>query len=225
MLRRPEKGLLARQWEFPSLEIEEEENNCGDDHNAKSDEHSANSRYRMNTYLRERCAISWTTDITKITDISTSNGTSSILTTVTSLSYVSLPDPIVHIFSHERHTMSIHLEDVQISDPSLISANNAANEVRWMTAEEMIEAGITTGCKKILKAVQATSNSTTSNKNRKRSSAKMKDSTDNIEIQEDIEDIEEITSTGAKDVFAMMKSASRKLKSTENRTKKVKKTS
>ncbi len=68
--------------------------------------------------------------------------------------------PIVHVFSHQRHTMHITIHDVSMrqlhdsSSPSSLPSSDT-KEGKWMTSEEIVEAGITSGCKKVLKAVLA----------------------------------------------------------------------
>jgi hypothetical protein len=58
--------------------------------------------------------------------------------------------PIVHVFSHQRHTMHIVLKDVVVlGEPAL----DAPVTHQWMSATEIVAAGITTGCKKILMEV------------------------------------------------------------------------
>ena len=70
---------------------------------------------------------------------------------------------ILHIFSHERHNMAISIWEVDLLEgqnnvsPHLLSSSNP-NMWMWMTAEEIRTAGITTGCKKILVAVEKSFN-------------------------------------------------------------------
>ena len=94
--------------------------------------------------------------------------------------------PLVHIFSHQRHTMHVTLSTVAVrsnrntvnnSNGELIVERNSfqtiegveivndtddfaweslcgeKREIRWMTANEILKAGITSGCKKILTEV------------------------------------------------------------------------
>ena len=86
---------------------------------------------------------------------------------------IALP-PIVHVFSHQRHTMHVTLSTVEVhKEPShkedsksldrlqtlnkddLVweSSCGEKREIRWMTASEINSAGITSGCKKILTEV------------------------------------------------------------------------
>jgi A/G-specific adenine glycosylase len=88
-------------------------------------------------------------------------------------------EPIVHIFSHQRHTMHVTVVPVELSAPGVASGHESAaqkttddltaprlstdaataasaawREVRWMSAVAIANEGITSGCKKILTAVQ-----------------------------------------------------------------------
>ena len=65
-------------------------------------------------------------------------------------------DPIVHVFSHQKHTMHVSVVPVHVMpvQPDSSSANTLFREVRWMSAAEICKAGVTSGCKKILLAVE-----------------------------------------------------------------------
>jgi hypothetical protein len=110
---------------------------------------------------------------------------SKIIMTVVLLQPCVVLPPLVHIFSHQRHTMHVTLSTVavksngkthnesggEIKDDALslqtikgIEIDNDTDfaweslcgekrEIRWMTANEILKAGITSGCKKILTEV------------------------------------------------------------------------
>lgn len=94
--------------------------------------------------------------------------------------------PLVHIFSHQRHTMHVTLSTVAVKSNKRTVSNSGGDvkcdehslqaikgievdsnigdlawesfcgekrEIRWMTANEIVKAGITSGCKKILTEV------------------------------------------------------------------------
>ena len=65
-------------------------------------------------------------------------------------------EPIVHVFSHQRHTMHITVIPVSVSGslPTGTGTAGMHREVRWMSEQAIGVEGITTGCKKILNAVQ-----------------------------------------------------------------------
>ena len=86
-----------------------------------------------------------------------------------------LLSPIVHVFSHQRHTMHVTVLHVQLTrntenqDKKTTSSHHkitetsfpsgwqsfcgAQREIKWMSMTEITAAGVTTGCKKILQEV------------------------------------------------------------------------
>ena len=76
-----------------------------------------------------------------------------------------LPEPIVHLFSHQRHSMHVHITDVSLEVLNVDEAGHL-DRVRWMSALEIRAAGITTGCKKVLDAVCVPSSPSATNKKR-----------------------------------------------------------
>jgi hypothetical protein len=92
---------------------------------------------------------------------------------VTSSCYVS--EPIVHIFSHEKHTMYVMVEDVEITmeapEEQELRLTPGRSETAWRTESDIVTAGITTGVKKILAAIKASADGKSGNETRKRSSA------------------------------------------------------
>ena len=81
---------------------------------------------------------------------------------ISDLKYVFTPSsptlilpPIIHIFSHQKHIMHISLNEIIQKDGveedlPWESSCGEQREIRWMTKDEIIAAGITSGCKKIL---------------------------------------------------------------------------
>ena len=221
-VRRPEKGLLANQWEFPSLLYK---GNKVDHISSSSSSSSSSSTTGMLVeeednkekikerngftvdswnafleYFNTQLGLQWDSNTT----IPTTSSCSSINETdknryeetVIEIASMSDFEPIVHVFSHQRHTMRIVLKDVVVvksqegycssgssgsgsnidatdmsgntTTPITTSTSNTTATTttaatttrapvavvsRWMTAEEIVAAGITTGCKKILHAV------------------------------------------------------------------------
>jgi A/G-specific adenine glycosylase len=175
LFKRPEKGLLANQWEFPSLEFQlkgknqesevkeelEGDEDDGDDQDEPKDipqasiddllkEHSAS----LNLLFQQKCQASVVRQ--GISNQADNNFLAENVSTVyqSEKSITNIP-PIVHIFSHERHTMFISIDQI-ISIPldSVRASSLSGNVICWKTAAEMKEMGITTGCKKILEKVE-----------------------------------------------------------------------
>lgn len=111
---------------------------------------------------------------------------SEIVMRVTRLQPCIVLPPLVHIFSHQRHTMHVTLSTVAVKSNRRTDSNSGGDikcdehslqaikgvktddntgdlawtslcgekrEIRWMTANEIVKAGITSGCKKILTEV------------------------------------------------------------------------
>ena len=69
-------------------------------------------------------------------------------------------EPIVHVFSHQRHTM--HVTETRVCCKEVEGApGHDGLELRWMSAEELCSVGVTSGCKKVLAAVQKRSHAKT----------------------------------------------------------------
>jgi A/G-specific adenine glycosylase len=60
-------------------------------------------------------------------------------------------DPITHIFSHEKHIMQIH--EIEVEYTQFENDEACYLESKWMTADEIMEAGITSECLKILQTI------------------------------------------------------------------------
>ena len=139
-VKRKAEGLLAGQWQFPSVAVWEGE--CGD---APPGAFSRGELWApMNAYLqKEGVVVSLDGTTVDVADAAIA-GAQVVELSSTSRSF----DPIVHVFSHQKHTM--HVRVYSATAATLTSASCC-----WMTAEEIIAAGITSGCKKVLEAVLA----------------------------------------------------------------------
>ena len=138
VVKRPPTGLLAGQWEFPSIKV------CG------TDEH-------MNQYVqvttRAQLTDKDTTEIPPYEDrkraCTIALGTKYGSTFVDQLENATLTErrdlgQLIHVFSHIKHHLGIEQIDTQWVDiPSHLGA--------WMTLDELNRHGLTTGMKKVLK--------------------------------------------------------------------------
>lgn len=173
-VRRPATGLLANQWEFPSIHVPTK----GEELVAEDDEKealdlvdplpSADELWGpFPAYFAERLSMQWTASSNEQSvkkDEKKDNkqfqeecSSPSLHTVLVETAVHEAFEPIVHIFSHQRHTMHVSLRDVQVvqrtesKDTDDITPSGVIS--KWMTAEEIVEAGITTGCKKVLTQV------------------------------------------------------------------------
>ncbi|KAG0032350.1 hypothetical protein BGZ82_006581 [Podila clonocystis] len=134
LVKRPEKGLLAGMWEFPTVEQEQ----------LDRDKHGKASKdYTPSTY-NERSASS----------IKFMSGTLG-LDWVTDTSVVSRKDlgSVQHLFSHIKKVY--HVEWVVASSVTTEKkTKNASHEVVWLSEEELANAAIPTGINKTYQLLQ-----------------------------------------------------------------------
>ncbi|EEC45437.1 predicted protein [Phaeodactylum tricornutum CCAP 1055/1] len=148
--RRPEKGLLAGQWEFPSVCVWTSET-------VKPKGKRKNSSDRVpivSACVRRKALESLLRDVA-----STDKKFLDCWASAMSLKQCPVGEgPIEHIFSHVRHTMWI--ESVDLSQALSLSIMDgvqlacAGREMRWMTESQMKEVGVTSGVRKILKSLE-----------------------------------------------------------------------
>ena len=201
-LRRPPTGLLANQWEFPSIASTE-----STDTDSSANLPSADIT-QFKSYLRARVGaeLLLTGEEEKVVlvdgDVGSegSEGRVTVAAVRVRSSVPCVEPSILHIFSHERHTMAISIWEVDLLDPTTTTTTTTTEEEEevlrtapssqpdlwiWMTADEIRKAGITTGCKKILLAAErsfrqhlqppsssSTTNTTTTSKKRVSSKSK-----------------------------------------------------
>ena len=142
MVKRPPNGLLAGQWEFPATSVWTSETRV------KEIEIPgivpATRKKELNALLSDLCT---DTDGVKVMPRAAWQQQRKVHDVT-----------VEHIFSHVRHTMWIeHKEITSLEYEMSIRKWQDKNgrEVRWMTADEMSTVGITSGVKKILKAIES----------------------------------------------------------------------
>lgn len=191
MIRRPESGLLANQWEFPNIVLSGTKTDRKGSENELSDveimwmneppikdlsvlEISSSSLsvpaawHRLRDHLQQRCLcqfVSSSHNDDRTDGLNNDSPPSSVRKPfrVSSRGSWKLREPILHIFSHERHHMHVHVEDVNLN----IDEDFVGDDISWRTETEIVAAGITTGCKKVLSEIGRTL-STKSNSNSKK---------------------------------------------------------
>ena len=153
-VKRPNEGLLANQWEFPNVIKWEEGKKSKKDEETKAEEVPIFTESELwepiPDFLTDDLGIKWTDTIAD--DIKS-------YSVMTPISKLKTYDPIVHVFSHQRHTMHVSFYEVDVKTNSDIKSSNIKQlrEMKWMTKDEIISAGVTTGCKKILETVTSSS--------------------------------------------------------------------
>jgi len=148
-VKRPNEGLLANQWEFPNVIKWEEGKKSKKAEELKEEDIPSFTESELwepfPDFLSD-LGIKWTSD--NINDMN-----SHIVMVPTS--NLKRYDPIVHVFSHQRHTMHVAFYEVDVKSNGnhKIDSSKQQREMKWMTKDEIISAGVTTGCKKIIDAV------------------------------------------------------------------------
>jgi len=127
MKKRPNEGLLAGQWEFPSI--------CTWNYNPNNKENK-NKEVSI-PELQKKKRIEVGDDLQN--ELFDNNVKSKNML---------LKKPLEHIFSHIRHTMYIEYRFL-CADYDIMVDNGA-----WMSDEDMKNVGITSGVKKILRTIQ-----------------------------------------------------------------------
>jgi A/G-specific adenine glycosylase len=131
LMKRPSTGLLAGQWEFPSTIVQVRKS-------TSTKAPSVATRRKelailLEDITRRSAKHQWICDLdrTKVN-----------------------PSPMEHVFSHVKHIMFIDTasSSVELEHKEWVTENG--KEVRWMRESDMKKVGITSGVKKILKAVK-----------------------------------------------------------------------
>ena len=163
LVKRPSNGLLAGQWEFPSVCVATRD----DKKKTGSPPGIQKRRKVMDVYLQDLFDEDFDNVISKITASAKTKDNNRISLDSTK--------PLEHIFSHIKHYMWVETCETDMdlkvlewtatilpkddtSSSSKKKKNSASTaekkEVRWMTEKDMKDVGITSGVKKILKAVK-----------------------------------------------------------------------
>ena len=136
MVKRPPSGLLAGQWEFPSVCLWDSSNE-GKGKTAASSKaikvpqiNAATRSAELDSYLHLNGILQYSSE-----------------------ERIQITDPIVHVFSHVCHTM--YIEKCEVSSSGRCHAQNRwklqdGREAGWFNEEDMLSLGITSGVRKIL---------------------------------------------------------------------------
>ena len=142
MIRRPSDGLLAGQWEFPSVCVwnsSQKESNAGKKIKAASGETSAVQVPIIEAAVRSTELNSYLDDITQSTG------------SIGSKQREQIEAPVSHVFTHVCHTM--YVEKCTINEQNMNQKRwktKDGREVGWFNEQEMNDNGITSGVRKLL---------------------------------------------------------------------------
>lgn len=148
LVKRPKEGLLAGQWEFPSVCVW----SSADQKKPKGKKRKAEVPF-VETSKRSGAL----SDYLNTLGIPSKKSKRSVMN-----------ETVEHIFSHVRHTMWIEHEGALANTTHGDESKTAEKEVRWMSKEDMTKVGVTSGVKKILKAVEKESSPSTHSTRRKK---------------------------------------------------------
>lgn len=149
MVKRPKEGLLAGQWEFPNVCVKIREKN-------KKKTATTTPTKGPKKTDRERALSKFL-----LRDLFLNHSNSDITIAVANLTRRADNEPLEHIFSHVKHYMWVEvgeLTDVNLGDDDLECITQSGKNLRWMNKEDMKKVGITSGVKKVLQAVEKSSN-------------------------------------------------------------------
>ena len=163
-VKRDSKGLLANQWEFPTIETwrEGKPGSVGDANDEEEDEENVENLSMSRQEICEQFSNYLQENMNIVLVDGASNGNDAMATSLQVQKHMSL-EPLVHVFSHERHTMTLNLLQVESTGSAAAGVGAPMKEHKWMSESEIREVGITSGCKKIIDAVKKTENSNSKN--------------------------------------------------------------
>ena len=182
MVKRPKDGLLAGQWEFPSVCLWNSADAAPAAKMGGKTKMVATSTRAIPSNLKKKKKKK-AAHVPAIDADARKDALDTFLGAFSSPRGIPIvcdrigvaEEPMGHIFSHVRHSMWVEYGKVAISDkfvglPSQLSTSDG-REAKFMTEEDMADVGITSAIQKILKAVKAAdheSRKTRSTKKRKR---------------------------------------------------------
>jgi adenine-specific DNA glycosylase len=137
LIKRPPKGLLANQWEFPNVELKFTELNEGENDTSIKETIDKNifsfsSEKLWETfpsYISNVLGFNWLDSSHESADLIPENGLPTIFTDSNGI-FETLSEPILHIFSHQRHTMYIFLREINLMNYSLLINSKHINQER-----------------------------------------------------------------------------------------------
>lgn len=162
LVRRPKNGLLAGQWEFPSACVWTSD---ADKNLSKTGKRKDMSKEVpvISTSTRRKALNSLLKEVTSDVEGELLHDLSACKRSNTG------GESLEHIFSHVRHTMWIEHASFSVQDMGQTEwVDGKDRQVRWMFESDMQKVGVTSGVKKVLKAVKKVQETSTVNKRQRR---------------------------------------------------------
>jgi A/G-specific adenine glycosylase len=161
LVRRPSTGLLAGQWEFPSAVVWSSESMPILEKKQKRKDMSNQVPFITKAVRKRELTL-------LLKQIVSLEADENALHDVTQIKRENVgAEPLEHVFSHVRHSMWIEfgeVDDIYHTGWRDITGR----EVRWMQEFEMDQVGVTSGLKKVLKAVKEHMKTSSSKKKQRR---------------------------------------------------------
>ena len=141
LVKRPKEGLLAGQWEFPSICVW----SSADDEHSKSKKRKDVQVPFIAEIVRSKALTAFLSSLVSTSEVMAS--------AIKDGKRIRLQESVEHIFSHVRHTMWIEHGALEDCCKETLWTATDGKEVRWMSKDDMEKVGVTSGVKKILKTV------------------------------------------------------------------------
>ena len=161
MVKRPSTGLLAGQWEFPSVCIWDSVQGSKQKYIEGSKSHSNSSEIDappVNSSVMSAVLDSYLSDVlqSKTNEDNTGEECKTLVLHVAKKRVKIEVNPIVHIFSHVVHTMWIEYGECYVEQLDYLKrwVLNNGQEAGWLTESDMNAVGVTSGVRKVLAATQ-----------------------------------------------------------------------
>ena len=146
LTKRPKEGLLAGQWEFPSSLVQ-----------TRDVKKSKTQQQPPTASVRRSCLNQLLLELTNEEEW------------ICELKRLPVdPAPLEHIFSHVKHIMWIECASSAMKVDGKEWTTSDDKQVRWMREKDMKQVGITSGVKKVMKAVKEQQQATAPRKRAKR---------------------------------------------------------
>ena len=152
MIKRPSEGLLACQWEFPSICVWTSAKD-GKPKEKNGKKKSGSKPTNIEVPLIDSAVRADALD-SFLSDILQSNSASS---SIDLSKRAQAEESIVHIFSHVCHTMWIECAEFEVDNELLLGKKRwkfNGQEIGWMSENDMANVGITSGVRKVLTKAQ-----------------------------------------------------------------------
>lgn len=172
--QRPDKGLLASLWEFPTLTLSSSLQSDGEEDGDDDDEHEPKSKAKKPKNKANGSTTSTPSDRLKKGTAFARNLLKASGVESDGLRNLSASANLVHVFSHLKLTMHVQQYVVEVGDGELGSAGTGKPKRKWCTAEEVEAESMGTGMRRCWEQVRGGGDVEFDTKQRKGTTKKQK---------------------------------------------------